>query len=1148
MVRAVRHLAAIGFLFLAAALAANTVQAGPIELLSKAGDESDTATGYGYPSVSRPTVSDDGRWIVYSSNGTNLVPGQTGGYDNLFLHDRQTGTTALITHASGSPTVPASRGNVFTGDRSISDDGRWIVYASTARNLVDSQVSQPWIYQVFLYDRETGVNTLVSHSIQGDSSGANDLADAPRISGDGNWIVYESAATDLLAGQSDAPGTRDVFLQERATGQRILVSHATGTPLTAANHSWGQETQPSVSDDGRWVAFQSSATNLIPGFTPPYSNGNVYLFDRATDAMTLVSHTSASATSGAGGRQPLISPDGAAVLFSSLAGNIVPGQIESPESSVDLFLFDRASGTNVLVSHTESSTVTSSGGVRDDEDDSDIAAGGAWVVFNKFIGTIGTQVYLFRRADSTVTLLSRSAASPTQPANSDSARPRITPDGAFVIFSSGATNLVPGQSTYAYNVFLYDNAADTLALVSGANGSGQVGGNGTSYLATVSDDGSTVAYATGATNLDAGTADLNGIDDVAVYDRASADSAYVTLHAPGQASATASGGSVVISASADGRYAVFFGSAVNAVPGQKDGYGPDIFLADRVAGTTALVSHAAGQPATSGGSASVNAAISADGNYVAFASTATNLVPGQIDTNYTEDYYGFVYPGTDIFLYNRATGATVLVSHTADSSVTAGDDVCLSYVSISADGRYVAFACYASNLVPGQIDLNEQVDIFLYDRASDTTTLVSRKSSSALTAANNHSFDPVISGDGRWIGFRSLATNLVTGSSDGNAKTDVFLYDRILGKTLLVSRAAGTAATAANQESLALTLNPDGRYGVFSSSATNLVPGQAGPAAQNVFLFDRVTGTVELISRAAGTATTGTSGTEGSVSADGRYVIFRSAAPNLVPGQTAGPAGAKLNVFVHDRVTRQMELISRSFVSPLQTSNGDAGKPALSQDGRYMAFLSHATDIAAGATGHDIYLADRQLRTLERVAEGTLSEFYPTWWAPSSIPYLSADGSVLLFTSSAPYLAGADFNAVDDVFAWTRSGPGTGDFFTVAPCRLIDTRQAGKGPALASGVPVLVEVLGRCGIPGTARAVAINVTAVQAQGAGSLTLHPGNLSTPNTNTINFQAGQNLANNAILPLASNGEGTLGITPTVSGGGTVHVIVDISGWFE
>jgi Tol biopolymer transport system component len=1149
MTRIVRRLLVpIGF-----ALLASVLHAGQIGLLSKAATLSDTALGSDFPRVSNPVFSADGRWVAFTSTAVNLVPGQDPHvYLDLFLQDRQTGTTVLVNHAAGSPTVSASGGS--PEEHSISDDGRWIVYASTAWNLVENQVQNPipLSSQVFLYDRETGANTLLSHSVQGASISSNDLATSPHISGDGSWIVFESAATDLLAGQSDTPGTRDVFLQERATGQRILVSRATGASLTAANQPSGS---PSVSDDGRWVAFRSGASNLIPGFSPLFPSGgvNVYLFDRVTGAMTLASHTSASATTGAGDTRGVskISPDGAAVLYGSISESLVAGQIDT-YGTFDLFLFDRASGTNVLVSHADSSPAASGGAM---EGNADVAAGGAWVVFARFMDSVGGQIYLFRRADSTVTLVSHSIASPTQIANRFCWGPRITPDGAFALFESTATDLVPGQSGAWYNVFLFDRAAGTLALVSGVDGSGQAGGNDASFIAGIDDGGSAVAYYTRATDLDSGTADLNGIIDLAVYDRASAASTYATLHAPGQASATPSADSTLVSASADGRYAVFLGAAPNVVPGQVDGRSQDVFLVDRTAGTATLVSHAAGQTATAGDGGSSNAAISGDGNYIAFASTARNLVPGQIDTNYAEDYEGNPVPGADVFLYDRIAGTTTLVSHAAGSDVTAGDDDCPGEVSLSADGRYVTFSSYADNLVPGQTDTGQSVDVFLYDRVSGTTTLVSRKAGTAATAANGYSATARISGDGRWVGFYSGATDLVAGETDANSLSDVFLFDRVSGQTLLVSRAAGTAATAANQRSWNVALNPDGRYLVFSSLAGNLVPGQSGPQSQNVFLFDRVSGTVELISRAAGTATTTVSDAQDSlISDDGRCVAFRSAAPNLVPGQTAGPGGAKQNVFVHDRVTRQTELISRSLLSPLQTSNGGAQQPVLSPDGRYVAFLSLATDLAAGATGRDIHLADRQLHTLERVAPGTREYFNDYSGLPFPSPRLSADGSVVLFTSAGPDLAPADYNAADDVFAWVRSAPGTGDFFTIAPCRLIDTRQAGQGPALASGVPALLTVHGACGIPGIpgkARAIAINVTVLQAQGDGRLTLHPGNLSTPNTSTINFTAGQTLANNAILALASNGEGTLAITPVItggSGGGTVHVIVDVSGWFE
>jgi Tol biopolymer transport system component len=528
---------------------------------------------------------------------------------------------------------------------------------------------------------------------------------------------------------------------------------------------------------------------------------------------------------------------------------------------------------------------------------------------------------------------------------------------------------------------------------------------------------------------------------------------------------------------------------------------------------------------------------------VAFQSLATNLIAGQTDSNTV----------SDVFLYDRAAGTTALVSHAAGSSVTAGEYHCYSELSLSADGRYVAFGCVADDLVAGQVDANLDQDIFLYDRVAGTTVLVSRQAGTAATAGDWFSMSPVLSGDGRWVAFTSYATNLVAGSTDTNNGPDVFLFDRDSGQTLLVSRAAGTAASAADRYSQEPALSADGRYVVFTSVAGNLVPGQSGPVNMNLFLFDRVTGVVELISRRAGTATTTVEGAwQGSVSDDGRYVAFLSTGSLLVPGQSAGLGVARSNVFVHDRVTRETELVSRSILSPARTSNGNALKPVLTPDGRYVAFVSLATDLASGATGDDVYLADRQLHTLERIAEGPDPYYYYSDYYPSGtitpVPRPSADGNVLLFTSDATDLVAGDFNGANDAFAWGRSGPGTGDFFTVAPCRLIDTRQAGQGPALVSGVPAVVDVHGVCGIPATATAVAINVTVLQAQGAGRLTLHPANLSTPNTSTINFQAGLNLANNAILALASNGEGTLGITPVVSGGGTVHVIVDVSGYFQ
>jgi hypothetical protein len=121
-------------------------------------------------------------------------------------------------------------------------------------------------------------------------------------------------------------------------------------------------------------------------------------------------------------------------------------------------------------------------------------------------------------------------------------------------------------------------------------------------------------------------------------------------------------------------------------------------------------------------------------------------------------------------------------------------------------------------------------------------------------------------------------------------------------------------------------------------------------------------------------------------------------------------------------------------------------------------------------------------------------------------------------------------------------------FFSVSPCRLLDTRLPGQGPALISGVPRLVTVTGgSCGLPATAGAIAVNITAVGSTGGGNIRLYPGDGTEPLTSSLNFAAGQTLANNGVFALAGNGIGTLAILGTVTGNGTVHVVLDVTGYF-
>lgn len=1108
-------------------------QAGRVVLLSTTATESGTAEG---GAGGTRAVSADGRWIAFASAATNLVTGQeepgTYPYEDVFLHDRLTGATVLVSHAAGSATRAA---NYISNRPSISADGRWVVYLSRSGSIIPGQNPDPF-EQVFLYDRDSGTNTLVSHSTAGLQVESTGTALDARVSADGSWVVFTSTGNDLVSGLSLSPASSsNVFAYQRATGQILLVSRAAGTILTGAN---GPSDTPLPSADGRFIVFQSQATNLISGYSG--TGRNVFLFDRLTGVKTLVSRTASSAVTGAGGHGAVISANGSAVAFLSAAGNVVSGQADT-NGRDDAFLFNRSTGTNVLASRAAAGPATAGNGGVSGQYPLQISDDGTYVAFagdsSDAIAGQADQagstddIFVFERTASSLTLVSRSSASATATGNRRSGSPAMSADGRWIAFHSAATDLVAGQvdPVFEDDVFLFDQSTGTTTLVSGVGGSAQIAANRFTWFPQISADGSVVSYQTRAKNVVAGVADLNSATDIVLYDRAAGTSSFASRQGPDMASATAGVFSMVTSASADGRYAVLLSWAENLAPGQvDDNQSADVFLVDRGAGTTTLVSRSAASPTAAANGASGNAAISADGNWIVLNSLATDLVPGQVDT-----------PGTpDVFLYERATGTVTLVSHAAGSAATAGNAPCGSWdafdgyfpggFAISADGRYVAFECRAGNLVAGQSDGNGSDDIFLYDRTTGQASLASHIPGAAATAGNGGSHGPRLSADGRWIAFTSVATDLITGT-DGNGTLDVFLHDRDTGVTLLASRAAGTVATTADGPSDQATLSADGRHLVFASQATNLVPGQTDtPLSQDVFLFDRATGTVELISRAAGSATAAANGTSEApaVSADGLLVAFTSLATNLVPGQT-GPAGG---VFVHDRSTRRTELISHSGFSPTATL-GIYAPPAMSADGRHVAFVFDA-----------LYIADRQLGTLERVAPAAV--FYGED-VPVVQPIFSAGGTVF-FNSVDPVLAPADYNGGSDAFAWIPEPPAASDFYTVAPCRLLNTQVS--GPAPVSGQTSILDVHGACGVPVTATAVAVNVTVLQPAGPGRVSAHRGNVLAPGTSTINFAANQTLANNAIVPLATNGEGTLALTPFLVGGGAVHVIVDVSGYFE
>ena len=335
--------------------------------------------------------------------------------------------------------------------------------------------------------------------------------------------------------------------------------------------------------------------------------------------------------------------------------------------------------------------------------------------------------------------------------------------------------------------------------------------NGVSSLPAISADGGQVAFESTADNLVAG--DTNGAGDIFLRDRASATTERVSVNgAGGQGNGLSSQPAL-----AGFRYVAFTSAASNLVPQDTNG-AVDVFLRDRVAGTTELVSTGGLRPQANGGSA--KPALSADGRFVAFASDAANLVAG--DNNRR----------TDVFVRDRQAGSTTRVSVGANRAQ--GNRASVG-AAISADGRFVAFMSLATNLVEG--DGNGEADVFVHDREAGTTQRVSVGPSSV--EADGPSGVASISGDGNLVAFESGAANLVV--SDTNGRGDVFVRDRAAAVTERVS--VGPAGAQATRRSSNGAISQEGFAVAFESPATNLVDSDTNARA-DAFVRERPRPTV----------------------------------------------------------------------------------------------------------------------------------------------------------------------------------------------------------------------------------------------------------------------------------------------------------------
>lgn len=397
------------------------------------------------------------------------------------------------------------------------------------------------------------------------------------------------------------------------------------------------------------------------------------------------------------------------------------------------------------------------------------------------------------------------------------------------------------------------------------------------------------------------------------------------------------GPSIDAAISADGRYIAFASEAANLVSDDLNEM-QDIFVRDRQTGDTERVSLGIGGEEADG--YSEKPVISADGRLIAFQSTATNLVP--FDNN----------GEPDVFVYDRQSAATERVSVASDGSQAAGSSF---QPGISADGRWVVFASSAINLDPR--DTTSWIDVFIHDRQTGQTELISLSEDGAESAG--FAAAPAISADGRYVAFSSAASNLVAG--DGNDFEDIFLYDRQTGDMSRVSvRSNGDEVYADSYEP---ALSADGRYVVFWSYAVDLTEDE-GTSGWNVYLHDQLSGETTLISKGTGGDPADNGSAHPRLSGDGRFVVFDSEATNL----TAAPDdNAPTDVFIHDRQTNQTSRLSVGAAGP---GDNESLRPALTPDGRIVAFQSLATNLVGddGNGASDIFIRDRQTEITTRVS------------------------------------------------------------------------------------------------------------------------------------------------------------------------------------
>jgi Tol biopolymer transport system component len=922
------------------AITFSSLFAQPMQLLSVP-DASQPAADSGSGDSVAPIISADGRYVLFASTANNLVviatnkpiPAISPAPMNVYLRDRVTSTTSLVSvNLAGT-----GGGNDNSWPIALSTNGQSVLFESSASDLVAGDTNNAT--DIFVRNLVSAQTLLVSVNTNGvagdrDSSGST-------MTPDGRFVAFVSKATDLLPGDTnDIP---DIFLRDLQSSNTVLVSIG-ALSVSSSNQP---SISPEISPDGRYIVFTSVGTNLVPGVQ---TTNEIYLRDMVAGTTTWVSSGATQAVQVLPHPPPslpvvsfnyILSADGRYVAYEAyppvVGGNtITRGYI---------LRYDAVTGLTVVVSTNAVAYLLGNNRSLDMTSDGRYIAFAALTndpsfVTNSFILVWDAQV-------GAATLASGDLGGHV-PTNSICSSPVLDPTGRFVAFLSSATNLVTNTIAgdlqkissgvtnldFGFHLYLRDlQAASTVLIDADTNAAGA--SLKTSPIPSMSADGRFVAFESADPrfvprdsnrNLDVFVRDTSSNATELISCRASA----LPSNAPNWANTLS-----LFSVSSDGRFFAFSSDADNLVANDTNNC-RDIVVRDLLVGTNFLVSaNTNNLPANN---FSTDPAISGDGRFVAFTSAATDLVPG--DSN----------KALDVFLRDLQSGITTQIS--VNSTNTGPGNRASFAPLITADGRFALFHSAATDLAPGSYSGTD--NLFLRDRQSGITTALTMQGVAIQGATPLVSMTP----DGHYIAFVGAfgsASNLFVWDTQASSRiftnsagvTAIGLSPN--GRNLVYGNSSGLYVVdpIANSSSSLLTASyPGPRPGLrFSADSRFLIAALCTnlPVTNQIYLFDLQTSTNLLISNSYNTSSPANGGSDSpDISADGRFIAYRSVATDILPSDTI----VVPDIFLYDNQTSITTLLSESRFGSYSADNRSR-LPVFSADGKILFFESSASDLVS---------------------------------------------------------------------------------------------------------------------------------------------------------------------------------------------------------